>query len=63
MDLLRQSADAVELRLSRVEVRAIANLLLVTENWPFEAVGPREFVRQLHQDFLDAAEGLDQPNP
>lgn len=58
MDILGYTGDAVDLRFSRTEAQALYNLLVETESRPFEAVGPRPFIRQIRERVSSAIEGF-----
>jgi hypothetical protein len=44
--------------LSRTDVICLYNLLVASENLPFEAVGPRPFVRGLRDGFREVARAM-----
>lgn len=58
MNILGYADDTVDVRLSRTEAQALYNLLVETESWPFEAVGPRPFIRQIREQMNSAVEGF-----
>lgn len=58
MDILGYTGDAVDVRLSRTEAQSLYNLLVETESHPFEAVGPRPFIRQIREHLSSAIDGF-----
>ncbi len=51
MHVSESSEDQATVVLSRTEASAIFHILKASEHLPFEAVGPRDFVRGVRDDF------------